>query len=284
MNNMLKNINCILLQSVMVFLLIAASGCRTDTDRFIDALRANDLEKAQAVLDDNPELVNMRLASGGTVLHAAVYDDNIEMVNFLLKNDADFSIGSTKDNSTPLHETALSGYYEMASILLEHGADVNCRDDMLCTPLHEAAMYSTNDMVELLISHGAEIDVKNEMGRTPLAYACVNRKEDVDSLGIIKTLLEHGADPNADCYDNTSIIQSVVAIGFLYFKKAQLLEDYGAKLEVHTDQGMQIFTVKEFQEICEANREYIQKIEQETQEHIQELHQQIMKEKVSERH
>ena len=48
-----------------------------------------------------------------------------------------------------------------------------------------------------------------------------------------------------------------------------MLEDYGAKLEVNTKEGTKIMSVKEFQQLYQENREYLQKMyEQNKQEWI----------------
>ena len=137
----------------------------------------------------------------------------------MIKNGANVNARSCEDNSSPLHYAAILRRYEMASLLLKHGVDVNCRDESLDTPLHDAAMYSTKKMVELLISHGAEVEAKNELGRTPLYYACVYRDDNDDAVEVVKTLLENGADPNDKCSTDSSIIQIILVYPDYYFKK-----------------------------------------------------------------
>lgn len=254
----------------LLFLVLNTSGCNKRKNQFLDALLANDWKTAQVILDKSPELVHLRVKSGGTLLHSAVYYDNAEMLKFLIENGANVNARAKRNNETPLHDAAIQNRYNMASILLENEADVNARDELQCTPLHKAAMYSDKMLVELLLSHGAEADAKRDyFDRTPLYYACVNRKEDQDALEVIEALLLNGADPNAKCFTDHSIIQATVVYPNWYFKKAQLLEDFGAKLEVKTDDGTQIIKVKEFQQICQENEQYIkQNYEQLNQDHL----------------
>lgn len=241
-----KQRHFLVLLFTFVCVIIIVPGCDKDKAQFLDALVSHDWQKAQTILDQHPNFIHIRLKSGGTLLHAAVYYESKEMLEFLIKNGANVNATSKDDDETPLHLAAIMGRCEMAILLLENGADVNYRDDGLATPLHLACLYSTEEMVNLLLSHGAEVDAKTEFGKTPLCYAIERKDENKDVLGIIKKLLENGADPNANCF-SIPLIQA--AVGFDYFKKAQLLEDYGAKLEVETDVGVKIFTVKEYQKI-----------------------------------
>ena len=56
--------------------------------------------------------------------------------------------------------------------LVEHGADVNGRDNVGNTPLFEAVGFSPRiDRLEYLISQGADVHAKNNEGKTVLDRA-----------------------------------------------------------------------------------------------------------------
>ena len=67
-----------------------------------------------------------------------------------------------------------NGYVEIAALLIEHGANVNARNEDGATPLHRAARWGTEahrEMCDLLISRGADInciDYDGSNGVTPL--------------------------------------------------------------------------------------------------------------------
>ncbi len=74
---------------------------------------------------------------------------------------------------TPLHQFARCGDVEKATIFIEHGADLNARDEDICsTPLGWAAKFGRTLMVELLLRHGAKTNLSDDPPwATPLAWA-----------------------------------------------------------------------------------------------------------------
>jgi ankyrin repeat protein len=77
---------------------------------------------------------------------------------------------------TPLHHFARTGAAEKALLFIEHGADVDVRDDdTRSTPLGWAARYGKIGMVKLLLEKGAKVNLPDDepelMWATPLAWA-----------------------------------------------------------------------------------------------------------------
>jgi RNA polymerase sigma factor (sigma-70 family) len=74
---------------------------------------------------------------------------------------------------TPLHHFAESGDLEGAAIFIDHGADLNARDEEFCsTPLAWAARNGQARMVEFLLRHGAQPSLPDDPPwATPLAWA-----------------------------------------------------------------------------------------------------------------
>ena len=84
----------------------------------------------------------------------------------------------------------------MAKVLLDHGAAVNVADrDGGWTPLHIAVCGGPPELVRLLLEHGADINQRDEYGWQPIHRAL--RSNPREPLAIVKILLEHGADANA---------------------------------------------------------------------------------------
>lgn len=75
---------------------------------------------------------------------------------------------------TPLHHCAESGDVENAAIFIDHGADLQARDEEFCsTPLGWAARLGKIRMVELLLKRGAKPDLPDDppWATPPLAWA-----------------------------------------------------------------------------------------------------------------
>jgi ankyrin repeat protein len=74
-------------------------------------------------------------------------------------------------------------------LLLEKGADVECKSDNGRTPPCWAAWNGRGAVVKLLLEKGADVECKSDNGRTPLCWAKWNGHK-----AIVKLLLEKGAE------------------------------------------------------------------------------------------
>jgi ankyrin repeat protein len=85
---------------------------------------------------------------------------------------------------TPLHGFSRSGDVESAALFLEHGADLNARDEHLCaTPLAWAAKSGKARMAEFLLRRGAKLSlVDDPPWATPLAWAMSRGHEKIVAL------------------------------------------------------------------------------------------------------
>jgi ankyrin repeat protein len=92
---------------------------------------------------------------------------------------------------TPLHHLARTGDLEKAAIFLNHGADLEARDEDICsTPLGWAAKFGQKPMVELLLERGAKPSLAGgPPWATPLAWATRRGHSDIAEL-----LRRHGAE------------------------------------------------------------------------------------------
>ncbi|KAK7933950.1 hypothetical protein WMY93_004846 [Mugilogobius chulae] len=119
----------------------------SDVDyRFLEAAKAGDLDTVQQLC--TPQNVNCRDLEGrhSTPLHFA----------------------ADKGGLVPLHNACSYGHYEVAELLVRHGASVNVADLWKFTPLHEAAAKGKYEICKLLLKHGADPSKKNRDGNMPL--------------------------------------------------------------------------------------------------------------------
>merc|ERR1712000_198887 len=93
------------------------------------------------------------------------------------------------DGWSSLHVACENGHAGCATILLDHGANMDIQDyNDWNTPLHIVCQYGHEGCVTLLLNHGANMGIQNNKGSTPLHIACQYGKE-----GCITLLLNHGA-------------------------------------------------------------------------------------------
>ena len=93
----------------------------------------------------------------------------------------------TAQGESPLMIAALTGQYDLAVRLIDHGADVNKPG---WAPLHYAATKSQLNLIQLLLERHAYIDAESPNGTTPLMMAAHYGSDDSVHL-----LLDEGADP-----------------------------------------------------------------------------------------
>lgn len=68
----------------------------------------------------------------------------------------------------PLFLAAQRNNHYACTLLLKYGANVNVKDELLCSPLHLAARLQHN-VCDILVSHHASITIPNKYGDTPLS-------------------------------------------------------------------------------------------------------------------
>ena len=84
----------------------------------------------------------------------------------------------------------------MVEALLARGADIHVHDEYLFTPLMQAILQSNEAMVTLLIQSGANVNQRN-LSYSPLLLAVQKYMPQYPAgRGIVRMLLENGADPN----------------------------------------------------------------------------------------
>jgi len=125
------------------------------------------------------------------LLYAVVRAGEVELAERLIEAGADPN-STNRNNWTCLQEAARRGNVEMLRTLLSAPGiliDYSGEEDYW-PPLHQAAHHRHLDAVKVLVEHGAQVDVRNQAGATPLIIA-VRAQE----RPIVDYLLEYGADP-----------------------------------------------------------------------------------------
>lgn len=125
-----------------------------------------------------------------TSLHTAAREGNTDAVRALLDHGANLE-ERDEMGFTPLHRAAAKGNVNIVRLLLDRGAEINARDKEQQTPLFVAAMTGKTEMVRFLVEKGADVDVRDKESESPLLWAVVCGEADTVSI-----LIDNDADVN----------------------------------------------------------------------------------------
>lgn len=159
--------------------------------------------------------VNLRARNGTTALGMAFYKNSVEMASLLIDHGAD--VNQTVDlqagNRTPLVVAIDQGLKSMAKLLIEAGGEAKGCPYLLVSAARMGDLGST----KLLIEHGAIINTGTN--HPPLFHALLNRDTDMTKL-----LVENGADVHfLGAGDYTPItlatLQNCVSLARLFLRR-----------------------------------------------------------------
>ncbi|KPJ10037.1 Protein fem-1-like CG6966 [Papilio machaon] len=140
-----------------------------------------------------------RMRDGCAPLFVASKRGNVEIVEYLihvcaadLEQRGVYEVADDQmvHSVTPLWCAAVAGRLAVLRVLADAGADLNACSDSGSTPVRSACFMTRAEVVEFLVERGADIHRPNHNGGTCLINS-------VQSLRLLKLLLQHGADVNA---------------------------------------------------------------------------------------
>src|SRR5690606_37738090 len=169
---------------------LASSAFAASPPELVGAAKAGDTRTALALLREAD--ANAAETDGTTALHWASRNDDIELASALLEAGAD-PAARNRYGVTPLYLAAVNGSAQMIALLLDGGADPNEIGSEGETMLMTAARTGAVDAARVLLERGAEVDARESWhGQTALMWAAAQGHPDM-----IRLLVEHGADVNA---------------------------------------------------------------------------------------
>jgi ankyrin repeat protein len=165
------------------------------------ALREATLDRFIARIERDPSSVRLRGLRGQTLLHEAAMAGEAEFAAVLIRSGSDPD-AKELEGHTPLYRTSTA---EVARVLLEAGATVDVPSGPTRgTPLHQAARQGRGRVATVLLDHGADLEARDNKGQTPLRRAVNCRK-----LQLVELFVRRGANPHAE--DNRGVTPLDVA-------------------------------------------------------------------------
>ena len=154
---------------------------------FFRAVKVDDERTLQRLVDSgiDPNLADP--ARGENGLAIAIREDSMRVFDILLRHPRTQVDQPANNGNTALMMAAFKGNRQAAKALLQRGAAANRPG---WTPLHYAAASGDVQIATLLIEHKAELDSRAPTGATPLIMAAQEGKEE-----IVRLLLARGANP-----------------------------------------------------------------------------------------
>jgi ankyrin repeat protein len=174
-------VNAIRMGKEETALVLLEAGAKNPPECLEFAVKKDEAQVTEALLHNGAK-ANAALPSGSTPLDLAASAGSIGAISVLLNNGADPNFAGPNGTS-PLEDASLKGYDSVATALLDHGARVNqVNAGSGTTALYAAASFGKAGMVKLLLDRGADPALCGRNRTTPYQAALANGYTEVVSL------------------------------------------------------------------------------------------------------
>ena len=164
-------------------------------DSLLDACRDGNLPRVEALVSDDPALVDLfgclcdeglrkaHAEDGWTALHVAAHYGQLGVMKLLMGVGANLNtLAKNSIACTPIGAAAAGHQLEAIKMLLEKGADVNIANSHGYTVLHYAAAEGDAELARLCLTHGADKTLKGKDGHTAADIAEQKGHTDIVNL------------------------------------------------------------------------------------------------------
>ncbi|MCC6261816.1 MAG: ankyrin repeat domain-containing protein [Anaerolineales bacterium] len=133
----------------------------------------------------NADLLNAYAEDGFQPLGLACYFGHYAAAEYLIKAGA--NVNSQSKNAlqvAPLHSAAAQGHADIVTLLLNHNANPNVREQNGFTPLHTASHNGNLEIIRILLFNGADMAIESKAGK--LALDVANEAGHLDAVALLK--------------------------------------------------------------------------------------------------
>lgn len=131
------------------------------------AIREPSPKVAKALVDAPQINLNALNTQGESPLMLAALKGQLDLASQMVQKGADIN----KTGWTPLHYAASNGHLPVIRLLIENSAYIDAESPNGSTPLMMASMYGSLEAVKLLLDEGADPALKNQQGLTAIQFA-----------------------------------------------------------------------------------------------------------------
>ena len=190
---------------------VHARNAQYDTPLHV-AAQCSGPKVCQVLLDRGAD-INASCEDGSTPLSIAVQEGCLDVIRFLIERGANVQLpANIIFKTTILHLAAKS--YTLTKLFLsmdQVASMVNVANDRGSTPLHVVVTNGYLETCELLIEHGADVNVRDQLGRTPLFRILeTDRTDPTESYELARLLLSKGADPHVRDVGGDTVLHHLV--------------------------------------------------------------------------
>lgn len=138
---------------MIVFFLFIAITSRSQ--EIFEAVRNSDLAQVKELLEKDPKMINLKTASGMSILHEAVNTGEISIIKELIDMGMDVN-DSNMYGWTAFHIASANGDIEIIELLINNGAGLDILTIDGNTPYNLASEMGQGGAAEILLSKGAD--------------------------------------------------------------------------------------------------------------------------------
>lgn len=200
---------------------------RNKEEKLSHAIKRNYIKKAQKQLGNGVDPNNTFVDNFPSIIYAAMHSMS-EIIKLLIEHGAD--VNCKEKNNTALIYSAVNGSYEIAKLLIENGASVKSKNNKGYSAILEAGRNDNLNILQLLLDNMVNINDRNHKGWSTLHFFCFNNNKDA-----ILILLKHQADVNIQNREMWTPLMFAVNNENLII--TSLLLEYKADVELINNEG-----------------------------------------------